>query len=57
MIRLSRVNYDAVTVASGIEWIGGIFNDRIFSERVPFRHREKHIKWKEMFVILYIFIL
>ncbi len=57
MIHLSRVNYDAATDASGIKGIGGIFNGRIFSERIPSRHREKHINWKEMFAILHAFIL
>ena len=57
MIRLFRVNHDAATDASGTKGIGGIFNGRIFSERVPSRHREKHIDWKEMFAILHAFIL
>jgi hypothetical protein len=57
MIRLSRVNYDAATDASGTKGIGGIFSGRVFSERMPSRHREKHINWKEMFAILHAFVL
>src|SRR5579859_1938078 len=57
IIRLSRINYDAATDASGVKGIGGVFNGYIFSERIPSRHREKHINWKEMFAILHAFIL
>src|SRR5947207_13686529 len=52
MIQCSRVNYDLATDASGLRGIGGIFNGQIFSQRVPIRHRTKHINFKEMFAIL-----
>ena len=57
VIRLTRINHDAATDASGAKGIGGVYNRRIFSERVPARHRRKHINWKEMFAILHAFVL
>ena len=57
IIRLFRTNHDVATDASGVKGIGGIHNGRLFSERVPSRHREKHINWKEMFAILHAFVL
>ena len=57
MIQCSRVNYDLATDASGLRGIGGIFKGKIFSQRVPTRHRTKHINFKEMFAILYAFLL
>ena len=57
IIRLSRINHDAATDASGVKGIGGVCRRRIFSQRVPARHRKKHINWKEMFAILHAFVL
>ena len=57
IIQPSRANHDAATDASGLKGIGGIYNGQIFSERVPSRHRAKHINFKEMFAILYAFVL
>lgn len=57
MINLSRVNHDVATDASGIKGIGGVYKKCLFSERIPARHRKKHIDWKEMFAVLHAFIL
>ena len=57
VIQLSRINHDVATDASGKKGIGGIYNKQLFSDRVPARHRQKHINWKEMFAILHAFIL
>ena len=56
VIRHSRLNHDAAMDASGTKGIGGVFNGRLFSERIPSRHRSKHINWKEMFAILHAFV-
>jgi hypothetical protein len=57
LIRLSRPTFDLATDASGTKGIGGLYDGRIFSSRVPSRHRKKHINWKEMFAVLHAFIL
>jgi len=57
VIQPSRVNHDVATDASGKKGIGGVYNSQIFSNRVPARHRDKHINWKEMFAILHAFTL
>jgi hypothetical protein len=57
MIKLSRIDHDVATDASGVKGIGGVYRKRLFSERVPARHRQKHINWKEMFAILHAFVL
>ena len=57
MIQPSRPIYDIATDASGIKGIGGVFQRQVFSERIPARHRLKHINWKEMFAILHAFLL
>ena len=57
IIRLSRTNHDAATDASGVKGIGGVFSRRVFSDRIPGRHRQKHINWKETFAILHAFVL
>jgi hypothetical protein len=57
VIRLSRVNHDVATDASGLEGIGGVYNRCLFSDRIPSRHCAKHINWKEMFAILHAFVL
>jgi ribonuclease HI len=45
------------TDTSGLKGIGGVYNDRIFSSRVPSHHHVKHINWKEMFAILHALII
>lgn len=57
IIQLSRVNHDVATDASGLKGIGGVYNNQLFAERVPARHRKKHINWKEMFAIFHAFVL
>jgi hypothetical protein len=57
LLQLSRSTFDVATDASGLKGIGGIYNNHIFSSRVPSRHRTKHINWKEMFAILHALIL
>jgi hypothetical protein len=57
IIRLSRVNHDVATDASGVKGIGGVYNRCVFSDRVPARHRKKHINWKEMFAVLHAFLI
>ena len=57
MIQLSRPYYDVATDASGEKGIGGVHRRQIFSERVPARHKKKHINWKEMFAVLHAFLL
>ena len=56
-IQLSRTVFHVSTDASGLKGIGGVYNGRIFSSRVPSRHKDKHINWKEMFAILHALIL
>ena len=53
------VNIDRVALPSteDVKGIGGVSNRRIFSDRIPARHRQKHINWKEMFAILHAFVL
>ena len=57
MIQLSWPYYDIATDASGDKGIGGVHRRQIFSERVPARHKKKHINWKEMFAVLHAFLL
>ena len=57
LIQLSRTMFHASTDASGLKGIGGVYNGRIFSSRVPSRHKDKHINWKEMFAVLHALIL
>ena len=57
LIQLSRTVFHVNTDASGLKGIGGIYNGRIFSSRVPPRHKGKHINWKEMFAVLHALIL
>jgi hypothetical protein len=57
LIQLSRVVFHVNTDASGLKGIGGVYDGRIFSSRVPSRHKEKHINWKEMFAVLHAVIL
>ena len=57
MIQLSRPDYDLATDASGEKGIGGVHRRQVFSERIPARHKGKHIDWKEMFAVLHAFLL
>ena len=57
LIQPSRVNHDIATDASGLKGIGGVHKRCVFSERMPTRHRSKHINFKEMFAILHAFLL
>jgi hypothetical protein len=57
MIQLSRPYYDVATDASGEKGIGGVHRRQVFSERIPSRHKGKHINWKEMFAVLHAFLL
>jgi len=57
MIQPSRVNHDVATDASGLKGIGGVHKRCVFSERMPTRHRSKHINFREMFAILHAFLL
>ena len=56
-IQPTRHNHDVATDASGLQGIGGIYNRQLFAQRIPARHRSKHINYKEMFAILHAFIL
>ena len=56
LIQLSRPVFQVSTDASGLKGIGGVYDGRIFSSRVPPRHKEKHINWKEMFAVLHALI-
>ena len=53
MIYLYRVNYDIVIDTSEIKEIDEIF---IFFKYISFYYHEKYINWKEIYMILYIFI-
>jgi len=57
MIQPSWINHDVATDASGLKGIGGVHKQRVFSERMPTRHRSKHINFREMFAILHTFLL
>ena len=57
LIQLSRPVFYVSTDASGLKGIGGVYDRRIFSSRVPTRHKAKHINWKEMFAVLHALIL
>jgi hypothetical protein len=57
VIQPSHLNHDAATDVSGLKGIGGVYKGQLFSERIPSRHREKHINFKEMFAILHAFVL
>ena len=43
--------------ASALHGIGGIYNGQLFSQQLPIKYRAKHINVKEMFAILYAFLL
>jgi len=58
IIQVKRPFHEIWTDASGTKGIGGIYLDHLlFSAHVPRRHRRKHINWKEMYAILYAFML
>ena len=57
LIQLSRTIFHVSTDASGLKGIGGVYDGRIFSSRVPSRHKDRHINWKEMFAILHALII
>lgn len=57
LIQISRPIHHISTDASGKKGIGGVFGRLLFASRVPSRHKEKHINWKEMFAVLHAFIL
>ena len=52
-----RNTFEVWTDASGKKGIGGFSDSRLFSTRVPPRHRGKHINFKEMHAVLHAFIL
>lgn len=56
-IQLSRAVFHVSTDASGLKGIGGVYDGRIFASRVPSRHKDKHINWKEMFAVLHALVL
>jgi hypothetical protein len=49
--------FDVATDASSLKGIEGVYNDRIFSSRVPSCHHVKHINWQRMFAILHALII
>jgi Reverse transcriptase (RNA-dependent DNA polymerase) len=57
IIQIKRPFHEIWTDASGTKGIGGIYLDHSFAAHVPRRHRKKHINWKEMYAILYAFLL
>lgn len=57
LIQPSRINHDVATDASGLKGIGGVHKRCVFAERMPTRHRSKHINFREMFAILHAFLL
>ena len=56
MIYLYHINYDIIINTSEIKEIDEIFNNWIFFEYISSYYHEKHINWKEIYMILYIFI-
>jgi hypothetical protein len=53
----SQVHFDLATDASRAKGIGGVHRRVVFSERIPSRHKDKKINWKEMFAIPHTFML
>jgi len=53
LIQQHRDNYFIYTDASGSKGIGGWSGPDAFSTRMPRRHRNKHINWKEAYAVLY----
>ena len=57
IIQIKRPLHEIWTDASGTKGIGGIYLTHLFSAHVPRRHRKKHINWKEMYAVLYAFLM
>jgi hypothetical protein len=57
IIQIKRPLHELWTDASGTKGIGGIYLTHLFSAHVPRRHRKKHINWKEMYAVLYAFLM
>ena len=57
IIQIKRPLHEIWTDASGTKGIGGIYLTHLFSTHVPRRHRKKHINWKEMYAVLYVFLM
>ena len=57
IIQIKRPLHEIWTDASGTKGIGGIYLTHLFSAHVPRHHRKKHINWKEMYAVLYAFLL
>ena len=57
IIQIKRPLHEIWTDASGTKGIGGYYLTHLFSAHVPRRHRKKHINWKEMYTVLYAFLL
>ena len=53
LIRQDRPSYFVYTDASGRKGIGGWWGAQAFSTRIPRRHRQKHINWKEAYAVLF----
>ena len=53
IINPCRPSYFIYTDASGSKGIGGWFGDSAFSTTIPWRHKDRHINWKEAYAILY----
>ena len=57
IIQIKRPLHKIWTDASGSKGIGGYYLDHFFAAHVPRWHRRKHINWKEMYAVLYAFLL
>ena len=57
VIQIKHPFHEIWTDASGSKGIGGIYLSHLFSAHVPRHHRRKHINWKEMYAVLYAFLL
>ena len=51
-----REVFEVWTDASGKKGIGGWFKPHLFATRVPARHHNKLIDWKEMYAVLHAFV-
>jgi len=54
---LSRTVFHVSTNAGSLKGIGRVYDGRLFSSRIPSRHKGKHINWKEIFAVLHILVL
>ena len=57
LIQLTHSSFKVATDANSLKRIDDLYDNRIFSARIPACHRTKHINWKEIFAILHAFIL